>query len=397
MRLITRPVKLLGAFVVVAGTATAVVVSGLPSQAATKSERHASAAGQSKQAKQSQQTDSGKQGKAGKRKAEKKADRKTDRKTAKPAAAAAGPVAGFAIPNPGVINTGKKWVVLSTGSWSTGGHAAAADGVRGPWNRANRHFLTKRPAWSSKGDHSYWAPSIVRATDGRYVVYYAGVVAGQSSARCIGTAIGTSALGPFVPNSRALACWNRSGANAFDSIKSEGRNFSLIDPTPAQVGSTLVLTYKTQFMRADHRWHTTTRMVQLDPAHPWKTVPNPVAKGSVKITDAVNKYIEENPVMIARNGKLTLFTSFGWYGTCNYHTRYRQNSALWTGWLKKTPTRLGVPGKTCGTGNAQAIKGAGDTWRLFFNAHANGPHTPFMLWVGNLTWSNGNPHITKLL
>ena len=222
------------------------------------------------------------------------------------------------------------------------------------------------------------------------------MVARQGSARCRSTAIGTSATGPFFPNSRALACWNRSGANAFDSIRSEGRNFSLIDPTPAWVGSTLVLTYKTQFMRADHCWRTTTRMVQLDPAHPWKTVPNPVAKGSVKITDAVNKYIEENPVLIARNGKLTLFTSFGWYGTCTYYTRYRQNSSLWRGWLSKNPARLAAPGNTCGTGNAQVIP-AGNGWRFFFNAHRNGPHTPFMLWVGNLTWTNGNPHITKLL
>lgn len=371
----------LGVFVVAAGTATAVVVSGLPSQAATKPER--------KQAAQVQAD------RKAERKAERKADRKAQRQAAKPAAAA-GPVAGFAIPNPGVINTGKKWVVFSTGSWSTSGHAASADGVRGPWTRTNKHFLTKRPAWSSKGDHSYWAPSIVRATDGRYVVYYAGVVAGQSSARCIGTAIGTSATGPFVPNSRALACWDRSGANAFDSIRSEGRNFSLIDPTPAWVGSTLVLTYKTQFMRADHRWHTTTRMIQLDPAHPWTTVPNPVIKGSVKITDAVNKYIEENPVLVARGNKLTLFTSFGWYGTCNYYTRYRHNDSLWRGWLKKNPTRLAVPGNTCGTGNAQVVQ-AGKTWRLFFNAHANGPHTPFMLWVGNLTWSNNTPHVKNLL
>ena len=383
-----RPVKLIGAALVVAGTATAVVVSGLPSQAATKPEHRQAAA--AKAAKQEARKE--------RKQAERKADRKAQRQAAKPAAAAAGPVAGFAIPNPGVINTGTKWVVLSTGSWSSSGHAASADGVRGPWMRTNKHFLTKRPAWSSKGDHSYWAPSIVRATDGRYVVYYAGVVAGQSSARCIGTAVGKSATGPFVPNSRALACWNHSGANAFDSIKSEGRNFSLIDPTPAQVGSTLVLTYKTQFRRADHRWHTTTRMVQLDPAKPWRTVSSPVSKGSIKITDAVNKYIEENPVLIARNGKLTLFTSFGWYGTCNYYTRYRQNTALWTGWLKKNPTRLAVPGNTCGTGNAQVVQAGGnDTWRFFFNAHANGPHTPFLLWVGNLTWSNGNPHIKNLL
>ena len=159
------------------------------------------------------------------------------------------PVAGFAIPDPGVMHDGSRWVVLSTGAWDKPGHIATAKSIRGPWKKSKHHLLTKRPAWASKKDHSVWAPSVISTSPGQYAVFYAAVVARQTHSRCIGVGTGQSPTGPFIPNPLPVSCYQRSGARADDRIPSEGKNFSLIDPTPAWVSGQLVLTYKTQFLQ----------------------------------------------------------------------------------------------------------------------------------------------------
>jgi len=314
-------------------------------------------------------------------------------------AASAAPVASFPVPDPGVLFDGHRWVILDTGAWDHAGHVLTAKSPTGPWRRTSHPLLTGRPHWASATDHSVWAPSLVRGANGLYVAYYAAVVAGQKSARCIGTARSKYSTGPFVPARRPVSCYTGSKSQAYDTVKSEGRNFGLIDPTPASINGAIYLTYKTEFKRPDGRWHTTIRLVQLDPTDPRKTAANPVhADGrSVKITDSVNKYIEENPVLVAHGGRFTLFTSFGWYGTCHYSTRFRQNADLWHHWLSKTPHALAIPGGTCGTGNAQVVASA-QGWRIFFNGHQGGkPHAPFLLFVGKVAWKSGVPRVPALL
>jgi hypothetical protein len=316
------------------------------------------------------------------------------------AAAAQYPAGKGGFANPGVVHDGEKWVMLSTGSWSTGGRIAVAEEAKGPWQRLGRDLLTRRPQWASTSNHSVWAPSIVRADDGHYVVYYAAVVQGTSKRRCIGTAHADRSTGPFVPNDRPIACWAGSGTNPFDAVRPESSNFSLIDATPARVGSQLVLTYKTSRgyqSSGQQMWHTTTRMLKLDPANPARPVANPrhADGGSIKLTDANSKYIEENPVMVKRGDRYTLFTSFGWYGTCDYYTRYRQNGSLWNGWLDRGPSRLPMPSDTCGTGNAQVVRGLpADSWRIFYNGHVTDVRrSPFTLYVGWVAWDNGRPRV----
>ena len=124
----------------------------------------------------------------------------------------------------------------------------------------------------------------------------------------------------------------------------------------------------------------------------------------MKLADSVHKYIEENPVMVKHGSRYTLATSFGWYGTCDYWTRYRQNDDLWTGWLKKSPSRLRFASgiHTCGTGNGQLTSNAtGTSWRLWFNGHPDYPAStaggPDGLYVGVVRWHDGKPRVVKLL
>jgi len=313
------------------------------------------------------------------------------------------PPVATGIADPGAIRTASGWVVLSTMDWDKPGRIRTAKELKGPWAKVDRKLLTRKAAWMGS-NKSVWAPSIVKATDGSYRVYFAGALPGSSN-RCIGVARGTDARGPFTPYDRALACFSGAGAHAYDTVAKEGSGQSLIDPTPARVGGQLVLTYKTGYRAGSGKpWHTTTRMVRLNPAQPQRTLANPVHKNgaSIKLADSVHKYIEENPVLVEHGGEYTLFNSFGWYGTCDYWTRYRQNTSLWSGWTSKSPTRVRFPRSmnTCGTGNADIVHGLPEgSWRILFNGHpdrgtAGGPDG---LYVGVLGWSGGRPAVTSLL
>ncbi|MBB2893422.1 hypothetical protein [Flexivirga oryzae] len=292
----------------------------------------------------------------------------------------------------------------ATGNWRKL-HVGTAPKARGPWKVSKKRLLTTRPKWMSTNKKaSVWAPSLIRGDNGKFVVYYSGVVKGTKGRRCIGSATGNSATHAFHPDSRPIACWKGSGTSPKDKIKSEGAGFSLIDPTPARIGNTTVLTYKTQF-RAHGKWHTTIRMVKLNSASPNHVVANPVhANGqSIRLTNSWSKYIEENPVLVKHGKRYTLFTSFGWFGRCNYVTRYRQNTSLWTGWKHKKAANLKFPANTntCGRGNAQVMRGTkSGTWRIFFNGHPDGPepgHGPKGLYVGSVAWHHGRPSVTAIL
>jgi len=339
------------------------------------------------------------------------------------AATAAAPVRKPAVKklaNPGVVqdaSTGR-WVVHGTGSWAN--HPVSESRTTDATGRyakvVGRRLLAAEgiPSWmgstnaQGKRDTSIWAPSVLRSASGTYVAYFAVTVKGAGSSRCIGTGTSTSAAGPFTASARAIACWKGSGASPVDKIAKEGKGFSLIDPTPVQLASETVLTYKTQrsFKRNGKLvWHTTTRLLRLDPNDPTRTVANPARAGggSIKITDATSRYIEENPVMVQRDGTFTLFTSFGWYGTCNYVTRYHQSTSLWdkNSWLQAKHRTVPFPKKlnTCGRGNAQVIGTGGDTWAIYFNGHANRATTkggPKNLYVGAVRWKSGKPVVRSV-
>jgi hypothetical protein len=299
--------------------------------------------------------------------------------------------------NPGVVQTSTGFTVLGTGSWKNISIATAPE-AKGPYTVTTGKLLTTPAKWmSSSTAKKVWAPSVANI-GGSFYTYYSAVYKGKASARCIGTGVSASPSGPFVPYDQPLACWK--GTKAYDAIKSEGANFSLIDPTPAYVGNQWVLTYKTQIKKSG-KWHTTTRMLALDPAAPWKNAANPVhADGrSIKLTDERNKLIEENPVMVEHGGKFTLFTSWGWFGTDNYQTRHRQNGDLWRGWLKRKPTvlKFTVKRNTDGFGNAQVTRDLAGGWLIFFNGHIKGDGKgPKGLYVGEIGWKKGKPQVTKL-
>lgn len=329
---------------------------------------------------------------------------------ATPAESAAGPAAPILTSwaNPGVAKDGTRFVMLHTGNWNTKGLAASSSHPNGPWKRyTTRALLSGTPQWAknptpSAQKRSVWAPSLIKGGDGRWVVFYAALVHGRGTTRCIGTGTSDSAAGPYRPDKRPIACYKGSGTRPQDQVGNE-HSTGLIDPTPAVVHGTTVLTYKTQHYISKARgWHTTIRMVQLNPMRPNLIAPNPVHAGgaSVQLTTSVNRYIEENPSLVYRAGRYTLFTSWGYYGTRDqYWTRYRQNGNLWSGWA--SPHLLGFPSSshTWGRGNAQVIAALGKGWNIFWNGQRAGSvrgEGPKYLYVGVVGWTKGVPRVTKM-
>lgn len=312
--------------------------------------------------------------------------------------------------NPGVakLSTGG-YVMTHTVAWNKPEAFATAPRPNGPWKRAKTTLLTKKPAWANGSKRVVWAPSIIRGSSGKWVVFYSALLPGKGASRCIGTGTADTATGPYMPDARPISCFKGSKTKPQDLIRNEGKT-SLIDATPAVVNGQTVLTYKTSHAYKQNKrqmWHTTIRMVALDPATPNRVIGNPVNVNgrSIQLTSARSKYIEENPSLVFRAGKYTLFTSWGWYGTHDqYWTRFRQMTELWGDWGKKKPARVSFPkgANTRGWGNAQAVRAPQGGWVLFWNGQEppkkfTRGEGPKYLYVGKIDWRKGKPFVRKLL
>lgn len=314
------------------------------------------------------------------------------------------PVAPYKIADPGVIYAGGQWVVLATGGWDTAHTISTAPEASGPWTQSSHTLLTRRPGWASSADHSVWAPSEVQidGTDGtKYVVFYAAVIAGETSKRCIGTGVSTSPTGPFTPRDTPISCI--AGYGAADPEPGTISADSTIDPTASYVTISgekrLYLLYKTQHTAyvdssGNQHYYSTIRMVRINIS----SYATAVLGDSHELTKRTDNPIEENPVLVQRGSTFTLFTSVGGYTLCTYHTEWRQSTSVWS-W-PATGNRLSFPSdtNTCGTGDAQVVPGLPtDSWRIFFSGRYPDPSSSFMMYVGTLTWSNGTPEVYSML
>lgn len=311
--------------------------------------------------------------------------------------------------NPGVAEVpGGGFVMLRTARWDKPVVARTAPHPRGPWKKTNKRLLSKAPKWVNLKKRGVWAPSIIRGTNGQWVVYYSALVRGSNSTRCIGTGTAATHLGPFTPDPQPIACWRGVKKTKPQDPVGGKKRLGLIDATPAVFSNgQTVLLFKTQRgyrKNGKTMWDTSTRMLNLDPAAPNRAIANPVNNQvrSVQLIRKRHRYIEENPVLVERNGTFTLFTSWGWYGTPKYWTQYRQTTNPWGAWSKKA-TRLTFPKgtNTLGRGNAQAIRDSQDRWWFFWNGHRPNfkrGEGPKFLYVGRLDWKgNGQPYVERVL
>jgi hypothetical protein len=273
--------------------------------------------------------------------------------------ASTGPVSGSAMADPGVVLYNNKFYAFFTGG---GLHEATAPTAGGPWTSPSNVLDTSNlPVWIdlSKG---VWAPDMIEAANGDYVVYFAAALdhsagtptgsdAPASGARCIGSARSSSPTGPFVADAQPVVCL--PGYHASDDMSLDPgdrmRGQGVIDPSPARVnisGSTeLFLVYKTQGPSPS-----TIRLVRLS-YQDGKTVLGDSHQLLRSLGNTFNDTIE-GPSLVQNGSWFVLFVAHGNWDSCGYSTQWYKSQHIWAWSNSPTPLLTSSNTGLCGPGGA---------------------------------------------
>ncbi len=249
----------------------------------------------------------------------------------------------------------------------------------GPW-RPVRRALVDLPRWARSDQ--IWAPDLVRAKDG-WLLYYAAVAHGRR--RCIGVAAARDALDTFHPvGKRPLVCPPQGAIDPSGFLRASGARYLLFktqgNPTSIRA---IRLTRDGR-----HRGHRAEARVLLR-----------------------SRRTVENPVLVRHHRHLVLFTSEGYFGTCDYRTTWRTSRRLFD-WQHARPHPLLRRDNTriCGPGGADVLAAGRKQPIVFFHGwtcgrgHRPCPHhfnadrakRPWarrVLYGAHLRWRAGRLHV----
>lgn len=285
--------------------------------------------------------------------------------------------------DPSFIKAGDTYYAYATGGDERGAFPyASAPSMNGPW-KTHGWSMRDKPAWvgrNADGKFTYWAPSVFRNGQGKFVMYFTANKKGTSD-RCIGAAVADAAKGPFQPLEQPMAC--QAGSE-------------VIDPTGVSAGGQRYVVYKVN----DHRGHFQIRIRKVH-AHGLH------AYGDSTLLIERPHQIEA-PDVAFHDGKAHLFVSRFTYTDCSYKTEvYRAghlNSRQWT--LVKTLLSTDQSGR-CGPGGAEVETIDGKLWMVF---HAwkcprnvsckpgdrNDRHRYRAMLTSRVGWNaKGEPHLLK--
>jgi beta-xylosidase len=222
-------------------------------------------------------------------------------------------------PDPDVFRLGRLWVALSTTvarrsvpmMTSHNGRTWRARVAHGHGARRTNGALVDVPRWAVRhrtGRHRAfvpsWAPSIGRATNGRWLIAYAAPLRRHPAKRCIAIASSRHPLGPFRDHRRRpIVCPRRQGAIDPDLFRSRGRTYLLWKTEGRGRARTTIYV---RALRADGRGFRPGSRAHalLRPAYRWE---HPLV---------------ENPSMIRYHGRLYLFYSANRWYTRRYAIGY---------------------------------------------------------------------------
>jgi arabinan endo-1,5-alpha-L-arabinosidase len=283
---------------------------------------------------------------------------------------------GFA--DPSVVSYSGGYLAISTG-WRA--PRAISTSPRGPWHPV-RPALPTLPRWVRSPE--IWAADLVKAPHG-WLLYYSAIAHGRSR-RCIGVAAAAHVLDNFRPVSRhALVCPKRGG---------------VIDPSGfTERNGRRYLLYKTQGNPS------TIRLVRLtrDGRHR--------AHGHHGRVLLRARHTIENPVLVRHHRFLVLFTSEGYFGTCDYRTTWRRSRHLF-GWKHADPhsllRRAGT--RICGPGGADILTAGRKQPVVYFHGwtcghgrrpcphrfvlgRARRPYARRVLYAAHLRWWHAEPRV----
>jgi len=269
------------------------------------------------------------------------------------------PASTASMADPGVFLQGGKFYAFATGS---GLRQATSSTAGGPWSAPADVFdRSSVPAWVDLSQQ-VWAPDMIQAANGDYVVYFAAALdAGAGTpptsdtpagnAHCIGSARSTSPTGKFVIDPHPVVCLPGYGASddmtADPADRQHGQG--VIDPSPRQVTidqeTELFLMFKTQGTSPS-----TIRMVRLSNQDGFSVLGDShqlLASSGNTQADTL-----EGPSLIQHGSWFVLFVAHGNWDTCNYSTQWYKSQHIWS-W-SNAPTTLLNQANTglCGPGGA---------------------------------------------
>ena len=276
------------------------------------------------------------------------------------------PVYNRDFPDPFVLKAGPTYYAYATnGNGSNVQTATSKDLVH--WTRGP-DALPKVGKWAYPG--STWAPSVLRARGGTYVLYYTA----SSGQQCIGRATATSPGGPFVDRfAKPLVCQHGEGGS--------------IDAAPFRDGDGALYLY----------WKNDGNSIGL-PTSIWaqrlssdgtRLVGKPRKTGETN--DAVwDGHVVEGPAMWTHGGRYYLFYSGSNYQDDTYGVGYATCRTP-LGPCTDAPENpiLKARCRAHGPGGETLLELGSRTWILY---HAWSPsHARRVLWLDRLDWRNGKP------
>ncbi len=278
--------------------------------------------------------------------------------------------------DPSVASYARGYVAVATGALAP---RAVATSPRGPWRPAG-HALARLPRWARSAQ--IWAADLVQARRG-WLLYYSAVAHGRR--RCIGVAAARHVLDRFRPIGRhPLVCPPQGAIDPSGFRRSRGGRY-LLFKTQGNPTSIRILRLSRD---GRHRGQHAHARVLLRSRH---TI--------------------ENPVLVRHRKHLVLFTSEGYFGSCDYRTTWRRSRHLF-GWKHAKPHLLLRRRNTriCGPGGADLLTAGRSEPVVYFHGWTCGhgrrpcPHRfqlgrtkrPWarrVLYAAHLRWRHAAPHV----
>lgn len=278
--------------------------------------------------------------------------------------------------DPSVVSFSRGYVAIATGYLAP---RAVAKTPRGPW-RPVRRALVDLPRWVKS--EQIWAPELVKQKDG-WLLYYSAIAHGKR--RCIGVAAARHVLHTFRPiGKRPLVCPPQGAIDPSGFRRSNGGRY-LLFKTQGNPTSIRAIRLTRDGRHRGHRAH---------------------ARVLFR-----SKHTVENPVLVRHRKYLVLFTSEGYFGSCDYRTTWRRSRHLF-GWKHAKPHLLLRRHNTriCGPGGADVLSAGRKDPIVYFHGWTCGqgrrpcPHRFYLgrtkrpwarrvMFAAHLTWHHGKPRV----
>lgn len=126
-----------------------------------------------------------------------------------------------------VIFDGIWYAYATTGNGVNAQVATSKDGQN--WSLLRKHETLPNPGkWADQKYPGIWAPDVVQAGNGKYVMYYSAKIPKLKS-HCIGAAVADKPIGPFIAQSTPFACPSAQGGaidpSGFKDPAADGKRY----------------------------------------------------------------------------------------------------------------------------------------------------------------------------